>query len=176
VSSQGSLFLLAKLAGNRMELLTTLEQLIAPILAEFALELVDLELKGEGRRQVVRIFVDKPGGVTLDDCAAVSREVSALFEVEDPLPGAYVLEVSSPGLDRPLKKPGDFQRFAGKRVKLRTHELLDPDGRGHQRKTFTGELLGIEGPLVRLRQTDRRGGEVTIAFAAIAKAHLELDF
>jgi ribosome maturation factor RimP len=159
-----------------MELLATLEQLITPILADFALELVDLELKGEGRRQVLRIFIDKPGGVTLDDCAEVSREVSALFEVEDPIEGAYVLEVSSPGLDRPLKKLRDFERAAGKLVKLRTHDLLDPDGRGHQRKTFVGELLGIDGTQIKLRQTDRRGGEISIAFEAIAKANLELDF
>jgi ribosome maturation factor RimP len=159
-----------------MELQTTLEKLITPILAGFALELVDLELKGEGHRQVLRIFIDKPGGVNLDDCAEVSREISALFEVEDPIPGAYVLEVSSPGLDRPLKKLRDFERSVGRLVKLRTHELLDPDGRGHQRKTFVGELLGVEGTQIRLRQNDRRGGAVSIAFDAIAKANLELDF
>jgi ribosome maturation factor RimP len=159
-----------------MELHATLEKLITPILADFALELVDLELKGEGRRQLLRIFIDKPGGVTLDECAEVSREVSALFEVEDPIDGAYVLEVSSPGLDRPLKKLQDFERFAGRMVKLRTQRLLDPDDRGHQRKTFAGELLGIDGTQVRLRQTDRRGGEISIAFEAIDKANLELDF
>lgn len=159
-----------------MELHATLEKLITPILADFSLELVDLELKGEGRRQLVRVFIDKPGGVTLDDCAEVSREISALFEVEDPIDGAYVLEVSSPGLDRPLKKLHDFERFAGRMVKLRTQRLLDPDGRGHQRKTFVGELLGVDGTQVRLRQTDRRGGEISIAFEAIDKANLELDF
>lgn len=159
-----------------MELLATLEKLIAPIVADYALELVDLELKGDGRRQVLRLFIDKPGGVTLDDCAEVSREVSALFEVEDPIEGAYVLEVSSPGLDRPLKKLRDFERSAGKLIKLRTHELLDPDGRGHQRKTFVGELLGVDGTRIRLRQSDRRGGEIAIDFEAIAKANLELDF
>ncbi len=159
-----------------MELLTTLEKLITPIVSDFSLELVDLELKGEGRRQVLRVFIDKPGGVTLDDCAEVSREISALFEVEDPIEGAYVLEVSSPGLDRPLKKLRDFERAVGKLVKLRTHELLDPDGRGHQRKTFVGEVLGVDGTQVKLRQTDKRGGVIALAFEAIAKANLELDF
>ena len=159
-----------------MELIAALEKLIAPIVADFTLELVDLELKGDGRRQVLRVFIDKPGGVTLDDCAEVSREISALFEVEDPIQGAYVLEVSSPGLDRPLKKLRDFERSAGKLIKLRTHELLDPDGRGHQRKTFVGELLGVDGTQIKLRQTDRRGGEIAIDFEAIAKANLELNF
>jgi len=159
-----------------MELLASLEKLIEPIVADYALELVDLELKGDGRRQVLRVFIDKTGGVTLDDCAEVSREISALFEVEDPIEGAYVLEVSSPGLDRPLKKLRDFERSAGKLVKLRTHELLDPDGRGHQRKTFVGELLGVDGTQIKLRQTDRRGGEIAIDFEAVAKANLELDF
>ena len=159
-----------------MELLASLEKLIAPIVADYTLELVDLELKGDGRRQILRVFIDKPGGVTLDDCAEVSREISALFEVEDPIEGAYVLEVSSPGLDRPLKKLRDFERSAGKLIKLRTHELLDPDGRGHQRKTFVGELLGVDGTQIRLRQTDRRGGEIIIDFEAIAKANRELNF
>ena len=159
-----------------MELHATLEKLITPILTDFALELVDLELKGEGRRQLLRIFIDKPGGVTLDDCAEVSREISALFEVEDPFDGAYILEVSSPGLDRPLKKLQDFERFTGRMVKLRTLRLLDPDDRGHQRKTFVGELLGVDGTQIRLRQSDRRGGEISIAFETIDKANLELDF
>jgi len=159
-----------------MELLASLEKLIGPIVADYALELVDLEVKGDGRRQVLRVFIDKPGGVTLDDCAEVSREISALFEVEDPIEGAYVLEVSSPGLDRPLKKLRDFERSTGKLVKLRTHELLDPDGRGHQRKTFVGELLGVDGTQIKMRQTDRRGGEIAIDFEAVAKANLELDF
>jgi ribosome maturation factor RimP len=158
-----------------MELLATLEKLINPILADYALELVDLELKGKGR-QILRVFIDKPGGVTLDDCAEVSREISALFEVEDPIDGAYDLEVSSPGLDRPLKKLQDFERFTGRLVKLRTQRLLDPDARGHQRKTFIGEILGVDGTQIRLRQNDRRGGEISIAFDAIDKANLEIDF
>ncbi|TLM69368.1 MAG: ribosome maturation factor RimP [Deltaproteobacteria bacterium] len=158
------------------EILTRIEDLILPILSGYGLELADLELKGEGRRQILRIFIDRPGGVTLDDCAEVSREVDALFEVEDPIPGAYTLEVSSPGLDRPLKKAGDFARHVGRPVKIKTTALLDPDGRGHLRKTFVGELLGIDADRVRLRQTDKRGGEVTIALGEIAKANLEIDF
>lgn len=158
------------------ELLSRLEQLILPILAGYGLELADLELKGEGRHQILRIFIDKPGGVTLDDCAEVSREVGALFEVEDPIQAAYTLEVSSPGLDRPLKKPRDFERHVGRLARIKTVALLDPDGRGHSRKTFIGELLGLDGDCIRLRQTDKRGGEITIALVDIAKANLEIVF
>ena len=158
------------------DLLTKIEALILPILSGFGMELVDLEYKREGRSSALRLFIDKPGGVTLDDCAVVSREVSAILEVEDPIESAYRLEVSSPGIDRPLKKPADYARFAGQLVKIKTRTLLDPDERGHRRKTFLGELLGLEDGVVRLRQTDRRGGEVAIAFEEIDKANLEPVF
>ena len=158
------------------DLLATVEALIMPILTDFGFELVDLELKREGRDWFLRLFIDKPGGITLDDCVEVSREVSAVLEVEDPIESTYRLEVSSPGLDRPLKKPTDFERFAGQQVKLKTHTLIDPDERGHRRKTFVGELLGCDGTLVRLRQTDRRGGEIALALTEIDKAHLEPEY
>ena len=158
------------------ELLATIEALIMPILTDLGMELVDLEFKREGHSWFLRLFIDKPGGVTLDDCAEVSREVSALLEVEDPIEAPYRLEVSSPGIDRPLKKPADFDRFAGQLVKIKTRKLLDPDVRGHQRKTFVGELGGLDGTLVRLRQTDRRGGEISIALAEIDRANLEPKF
>jgi ribosome maturation factor RimP len=140
------------------------------------MELVDLEFKREGHSWFLRLFIDKPGGVTLDDCAEVSRDVSTLLEVDDPIASAYRLEVSSPGIDRPLKKPADFTRFAGQLVKIKTRSLLDPDERGHRRKTFVGELLGFDGSLVRLRQDDRRGGEIAIPLEEIDKAHLEPKF
>jgi len=158
------------------ELLATLEALVMPILTELGLELVELEFKREGHSWFLRLFIDKPGGVTLDDCAEVSREVSAILEVDDPIEAPYRLEVSSPGIDRPLKKPADYERFAGQLVKLRTRSLLDPDGRGHQRKTFVGELRGLDGGKVRLRQTDKRGGEIAISLDEIDRAHLEPKF
>jgi ribosome maturation factor RimP len=158
------------------ELLATLEALVMPILTELGLELVELEFKREGHSWFLRLFIDKPGGVTLDDCAEVSREVSAILEVDDPIEAPYRLEVSSPGIDRPLKKPADYERFAGQLVKLRTCSLLDPDGRGHQRKTFVGELRGLDGSTVRLRQTDKRGGEIAISLDDIDRAHLEPKF
>lgn len=159
-----------------IEVLAKIEALVLPILTDFGMELVDLEFKREGHSWFLRLFIDKPGGVTLDDCADVSRDVSALLEVDDPIASAYRLEVSSPGIDRPLKKPADFTRFAGQLVKLKTRSLLDPDERGHRRKTFIGELLGLDDSLVRLRQIDRRGGEIAIPFEEVDKAHLEPKF
>ena len=98
-----------------------LANLIEPTIEQLGYELSDLELKLGGRDGVVRVFIDKPDGVDLTDCEIVSRQLNAVLDVEDPLPGHYRLEVSSPGLDRKLTKPEHFQRFIGAtiRVKLR---------------------------------------------------------
>ncbi len=98
-----------------------LANLIEPTIEQLGYELSDLELKLGGRDGIVRVFIDKPDGVDLSDCEMVSRQLSALLDVEDSLPGRYTLEVSSPGLDRKLTKPAHFQRFTGAavRVKLR---------------------------------------------------------
>ncbi len=95
--------------------------MIEPAVEQLGYELADLELKLDGRDGIVRVFIDKPDGVDLSDCEIVSRQLSAVLDVEDPLPGHYRLEVSSPGLDRTLTKPEHFQRFLGEaiRVKLR---------------------------------------------------------
>jgi len=135
---------------TKADLQETLQQLVQPIVDDFGLELVELEFKPEGRSMALQIFIDKPDGVSLDDCVAVSREVGAILEVEDLIRCAYRLEVSSPGLDRPLKKVADFEKFSGKQVKVKTHEAIDPDQRGHARKTFLGVLLGCSEGLVRV--------------------------
>jgi len=156
--------------------LEKIERIVLPILADLGMELVELEYQKEGREWVVRIFLDKVGGVNLDDCAIASREVGTLLEVEDVVPEAYRLEVSSPGLDRPLKKAVDFQRFVGELAKIKTFEKMDPDGRGQERKTFVGRLLGFEGGRVRILQLDKKGGEVSFDIEEIAKANLEPEF
>lgn len=153
-----------------------LESLIVPIAEDFRYELVDLELKSEGGGFVLRIFIDKPGGVTLDDCVAMSREAGAILEIEDPIKSGYRLEVSSPGLDRPLKKPADFERFAGSKVKVKSHNLIDPDERGHLRKTFIGTLLGLDANRVKIEQDDKRGGVVMIPLDEINTANLVEEF
>ncbi|WP_432822050.1 ribosome maturation factor RimP [Trichloromonas sp.] len=161
---------------SQQSLVEQITNIVVPILESMSMELVDLEYKHEGRDWFLRIFIDKEGGVNLDDCAEASREIGAVLEVEDIVRTAYRLEVSSPGIDRPLKKVQDFERFAGSLVKVKTYESLDPDQRGHARKTFVGTLLGIEGGLVRIEQTDKKGGVVELPLEGIAKANLEYEF
>ena len=160
----------------REENLTQIETLVLPILDDLGYELVDLQLQQDGKQLALRIFVDKPAGITLDDCVEVSREVSAILEVEDPIRAAYRLEVSSPGLDRPLKKAADFERFVGKKARLKSKNLIDPDQRGTTRKTFVGTLLGFEDDNVRLELTDKQGGVIAIPLADLDKANLEEEF
>ena len=158
---------------------TTLERifgLVSPVLHDMSFELVDLEFKREGKNWLLRLFIDKPGGITLDDCVDVSREVGALLEVEDVIESSYRLEVSSPGLDRPLKKAQDYERFCGELVKIKTHEKLDPDSRGYERKTFVGKLLGYEDGRVRILQVDKKGGEIVFSLEDIVKTNLEPEF
>ncbi len=97
-----------------------LEHLLEPLLAERGLTLVDLELKGVGNRQILRIYIDKPGGVTLRDCEDLSREFSVLLDIEDPIEGSYILEVSSPGADRILKKDRELRWAVGRAVQVTT--------------------------------------------------------
>lgn len=146
--------------------------LAEPLLASLGLELVELEYKRFGRSMVLRLFIDRPGGVTLDDCAAVSRELSQILDVEDFIREFYTLEVSSPGLDRPLKKESDYLRYTGRLVKLRTFELL-PDDAGNMRKTFVGTLLGLDDGVVRL--TLQEGQSASLPLGKIAKANLEFE-
>lgn len=160
----------------KRSLVEELLDLAEPILEDSGYELVDLEFKQEGREWFLRIFIDKEGGVNLDDCAGVSREVSALLEVENIIDRAYRLEVSSPGMDRPLKRPEDFERFAGQRIKVKTLDLIDPDGRGHNRKTFVGILLGLHDGRIRIQLTDKKGGEIEIALTEVGSANLDPEF
>lgn len=160
----------------QQENLKQIEMLVLPILDDLGYELVDLQLQQDGKQLALRLFIDKPAGITLDDCVEVSREVSAILEVEDPIRSAYRLEVSSPGLDRPLKKSADFQRFVGRKAKLKSRDLIDPDQRGTTRKTFVGTLLGFEDGNVRLELSDKQGGVINIPLSDLDKANLEEEF
>ena len=115
-----------------------IEAIITPVIEQEGGELVDLQWRKEGHQQVLRLFLDKPNGITLDDCAYFSDRVGATLDDGDKIPQSYVLEVSSPGLDRVVKKDKDFERFAGKPVKLRLK--LPENG---QRK-FSGVLQGLK--------------------------------
>ena len=147
--------------------------LVEPILSPLGLELVNIEYKRVGRSAVLRVYIDREGGITLDDCADVSRELSVQLDVEDFITGRYTLEVSSPGLDRPLCKPSDFIRFTGKLAKIHTKQLFSDD-MGNRRKTFLGHLVGVEGDSVRLKLVE--GQSAVIPMELISKANLEYEF
>src|SRR6185369_7564234 len=144
-----------------------------PILESLRIELVDIEFRRSGKELILCLFIDKEGGVTIDDCADVSRELSLIIDVEDFIPGNYSLEVSSPGLDRPLKKESDYERFAGRLVKIKTYEPFQDDA-GNPRKTFLGQLVGLKDGHVGLKLTE--GQTSSIPLERIAKANLEFEF
>jgi ribosome maturation factor RimP len=148
------------------KLLQEVRQVIEPILESQGFELVDLEYQRESQGWVLRIYLDREGGVSLDDCAGVSHEVGAVLEVKDLIPSAYILEVSSPGLTRPLKKPEDFNKFQNQLVKIKLYEPLDG------RKNFKGTLMGLEGDRVRV-EVEQQVYELPLQ--RIAKANLEID-
>jgi ribosome maturation factor RimP len=139
------------------------------VTADRAFELVDVEIHRAGKGQIVRLFVDKPGGIGLDDLQSVSEEVSAILDAEDPIAGSYTLEVSSPGLDRPLKTEADYQRFVGRLAKLSSYELID--GRRH----WTGRIASCEDGVLTLT-LEKEGAEVRIPYAKIAHGRLEVEF
>lgn len=143
-----------------------------PLLDSLGLELVELDYRKEGQGMVLRLFIDKPGGIMLEDCAAVSRELSELLDIEDVIDANYNLEVSSPGLNRPLTKPADYARYAGRLVKIRTFEMLADDA-GNKRKTFLGELVGLADGVVTLKLVE--GQSAAVPLDKIAKANLEFE-
>jgi ribosome maturation factor RimP len=108
-----------------------------PIVAGYSFELVDVEFIKEGTNWYLRIYIDKPGGITIDDCQTVSQEISDVMDEKDPINQSYFLEVSSPGLDRPLKKDSDFEKFKGELVEVKVYKPIDG------RKIFEGELIGL---------------------------------
>jgi ribosome maturation factor RimP len=149
--------------------LTTRVRGIAQKVAETrGVELVNVEIAGTKRDSVLRIYIDKPEGVTLDDCSNFSRDVEAVLDVEDLIPSKYVLEVSSPGIERELYSVDDFRRFDGRLVKVKTKEEIDGQ------KTFVGTITGVddEGTIT---VEDRTRGPVSFTFADIAKANLKID-
>ena len=146
--------------------------LAAPLAQSLGLELVDVEYLREGPAWVLRLFIDKQGGVLLEDCQAFSHALAPALDVEDVVGTAYSLEVSSPGLERPLKKPKDFERFVGKRIKVKTFAPLPTPKSPAGQKNFQGTITGMRGDAVEI---DADGQPVQIPLTAIAKANLVLD-
>lgn len=142
--------------------------LAARIAAASGLELVDAEWKGGSRGGTLRVFIDKANGVTHADCETVSRQLSAVLDVEDLIPKAYSLEVSSPGLDRKLTKLADFRRFAGRTVKVRVREPL------HGSRQVTGRIEGSSEGAVSLRTNSGESREVQLGDIELARLVVEI--
>jgi ribosome maturation factor RimP len=146
-----------------------LRERVQALLRQSDLELVDVELTGSSRGFVVRVLVDKPGGVSVEDCARVSRAVGDDFEAAEAIPGRYILEVSSPGIDRPLKRREDFERFVGERAEVITVEMI-----GEQRD-HRGTLAGFDAATDSVMIALESGSTVAIPLGAIRRAHLRRD-
>lgn len=145
-----------------------LEKLIQPVVEDMGFELFDLELSARGKKTMVQIFLDNYDGVSLDNCAEVSREVSTILDVEDIIPLSYILEVSSPGLDRPLRNPQDFKRFRGKMARVVTHEPIE------KQTFFKGRIDTSDEKSVELiLDSDKH---VTIPYNIITRSRLEIEF
>lgn len=132
-----------------------------------AVELVNVETAGTKRDLVVRIFIDKEGGVTLEDCTIVSRGVEDVLDEEDVIPTRYVLEVSSPGIERELFSLADFVRFTGELAKIKTNVEISGQ------KNFVGRIERVEGETITI--VDRTAGEVSFDHSAVVKANLKID-
>lgn len=143
------------------------EELIVPILDAKGFELVDVEYVKEGQDYFLRAYIDKPGGITIDDCVAVSREMNVLLDELDYVDGAYTFEVSSPGLGRPLKKPRDYERSMGEEVEIRTYKAMD------ESKEFYGILKAYDDATVTIQSEEE---EITFNKSDIALIRLAFDF
>jgi len=147
--------------------LKEIEQLIEPVLADMGIELVDVDFSSEQSRRILRIYADRPTGINLDDCAMVSREIANLLDVKDLLQNRYVLEVSSPGLNRPLKKEKDFLRAIGQKIKVKTAIPLKGS------RNFVGVLQSFESGTLQLKLDDI---VVLIPEQDVKKANLVFNF
>jgi ribosome maturation factor RimP len=152
------------------EAVEQIRQVLDPILESMGLDLWDLEFHKQGPTWLLRVYIDREigGGVTLKDCETVSRDLGAALDVEDIIPHAYTLEVSSPGLDRTLSKPEHFVRFTGSAVRIKTYQPIERE------KVFRGKLKGIVGTVVQIEVME--GQVVNIPLSNIARASLEVEF
>jgi ribosome maturation factor RimP len=150
-----------------MEKTAEIETILAPALAAMGFDVVRVLMTGSRQNPTLQVMVERADGanLSLDDCTEVSRTISALLDVEDPIAGRYLLEVSSPGIDRPLVRARDFERFTGHEARVETSEPVDG------RRRFRGRLLGLDGDYVRLATPE---GEAAVPLAAILRAKLVL--
>ncbi|HIT72914.1 ribosome maturation factor RimP [Tyzzerella sp. An114] len=144
------------------------EAILMPIIEEKNFELVDVEFVKEGPNWYLRIYIDKEGGITIDDCEAVSRALEVELDKNDPIEQAYILEVSSPGIDRPLKKESDFAKYAGEIVDIKLYKAFEGS------KEYQGALKGLENNIVTI--TDDNGKEISFDRKDIAGVRLAVIF
>jgi ribosome maturation factor RimP len=157
----------AHAGGTPDPVVTVVSSLAEDILRSEGMELVDVQFRRESHGLMLRIFIDKPGGVTIDDCSSISQQLGDVLDVKDVIHYPYRMEVSSPGLTRPLKKEKDFERFIGEYIALKTKCLIE------NRKTFRGMLVGYCDGAVRMEVENK---QYTIPFEMIENAHLEFRF
>ena len=152
---------------NLEKLKLEIRTIIEPVINALGIELDHIELNRMGRKALLRVFIEKENGVSIDDCALVSREIEAVLDVEDPIPYSYVLEVSSPGLDRPLKNVEDFKKYSGRTIRVVTHGPIE------KQTFFLGKLIeaGDAGIVVLLPNSRK----VSIAYENISRARLEVE-
>lgn len=144
-----------------------LTKLLEPLVSDLGYEFVGVEYSSNPKNPVLVLYIDTADGIDVEDCEKVSREAAALLDVEDPIPGHYVLEVSSPGMDRPLFTPEQFARFVGEVAQV---SVFAPVG---GRRRFKGRILGVEGDVIRL---DQDGKETELDHGNVAKARLVPDY
>jgi len=152
----------------RSSVIEDVTRLVEPVARERGLELVDVEFLPSGRRSVLRLTLDRETGIGLDDRAEASREMSDVLDAHDVVPGAYVLECSSPGVNRPLRRAEDFARFVGKAVRVRTHAPIDG------KRTFLGVLVDATPERIEIEDASR--GRVVVALADVDRANYEHEF
>lgn len=152
---------------SKQNIIDIVTSMFNEIVNDSEIELVDVEYVKEGTAWFLRVYIDKSSGVDIDDCRRISQELSVKLDKIDPISHAYTLEVSSPGLERPLKKEKDFQRFRGQLVNIKTYQAINGI------KEFQGQLIGVDSGIVKL---DINGEEQEIPFDKIAKAQLAIEF
>jgi len=153
---------------NTKDLEIKVKKIVEPVINAVGMGLDSIELSRMAKKLLLRVFIEKEGGVTLDDCERVSREIEAVLDVEDPIPFSYILEVSSPGLDRPLRGPADFKRFSGRTARVVTSRQIE------NQTFFIGEILEAgDVEIVLLLPKNRK---VVIPYEDISRARLEVKF
>lgn len=157
------------------DLIAQVRDIAGRVAGSYGLEIFDVQFRREATGMVLRVQIDRPGpaataedSVSVEDCAHVSRDLSAILDVEDVIPSAYTLEVSSPGLDRPLRHAGDYRRFAGRRAKIVVREPVDAQA------FFKGTLAGVDADAVLIDTDDGRRHRVPLG--VISRANLEVEF